>query len=754
MRAAGIFATKGALRARSRGELRRRRGVLVGLALMVGSVGAMRPAGAEPAQSDANAIVPPRQLAAPPVAYPEHATGDETVVLELEIDQDGNVAATRAREGAEPFASAARQGVLGWRFTPAMRGGMPVRARILVEIRFTEPRPTIPALPPSEPESATSEDDDVVDEIRVLGARRQEIGSTYVPREDARKIPGTFSDPFRVTEVMPGVAPVLSGIPYFFVRGAPPGNVGYLIDGIRVPLLFHVGAGPSILAPALVDRVDFLPSAYPARLGRYAGAIVSGETMAPSNVARGEFQARVFDSSGMIEVPFGDDRGSVLVAARYAYTQPVLDVVAPEYRLEYWDYQARFGYRFGRQDTVSVFAFGASDLLENQDLGVTLFDTQFHRIDVRWDHSSATNRTRAGVTLARDRVQVAEEGALGEGSELETEGIRLRIETQERVSESLVLRAGIEYETELVENEQNFGAVDAAFFPERVDLAGTVHMDLVARPLSFVEVVPGIRLNTGVWRDDTYFFPEPRLATRIGLGGGAAWVSTFGRVHQLPTQTVRIPGRRADTLEYSVQESWQAAQGLELVLPSSMLGKLTLFHSWIDAEQRDYSGRNYGLEVSLRRDFSERLGGFVSYTLSRTELTTGSETFQSEFDKPHLLSVAIGYDFGAGFRLGWRAYYASGQRFAVGCGASSTQLSPDPDFPCRSGRLPDFLRLDTRFEKRWTFDSGAWVTLNFEWFNATISREASEVIVLPNGSIRPGYQPALTLPSVGIEAGF
>jgi hypothetical protein len=95
-------------------------------------------------------------------------------------------------------------------------------------------------------------------------------------------------DPFRVIEVMPGVAPILSGLPYFFVRGAPPGNVGYFIDGIRVPLLFHVGAGPSVLAPALVDRVDLFASSYPVRLGRYSDAIIAGETSEPSQRARGE----------------------------------------------------------------------------------------------------------------------------------------------------------------------------------------------------------------------------------------------------------------------------------------------------------------------------------------------------------------------------------------------------------------------------------------------------------------------------------
>jgi TonB family protein len=677
------------------------------------------PAAAQPAPAGEE-VVAPRQTYAPSVPYPQGATGDEQVVLELEIGQDGTVTRVTVRAGREPFLTAAQTGVQSWRFEPATRGGIAVRARILVEIQFNE--------------------------------RRQELGSTFIPREDARRIPGTFADPFRVTEVMPGVAPILSGVPYFFVRGAPPGDVGYLIDGIRVPLLFHVGAGASVIAPALVERVDFLPSAYPARLGRYAGAIVAGETTALSPVARGEFQARVFDSSAMLEVPFAGGKGSVMAAGRYSYMEPVLSLVADQYKLDYWDYQARAGYSWNGSDAISVFAFGASDRLEDKDLGAVLFDTEFHRVDLRWDHATRTNRTRAGLTFATDRAALTERDTGDAGSQLQTRGLRLRIETQEALTQGLILRTGMEYEAERVSNERDYAAAENTVFPRRVDLSGTLFLDFVAQPLRGVELVPGMRVDTGVWRNDSYFFPEPRLGSRVRLWSGAAWVATFGRVHQLPTQSVRIPGIVATTLESSVQEAWQAAQGLEFVLPSSMLGKVTVFHSWIDAEQRSFSGRNYGVEAFLRRDFSERLGGFLAYTLSRTELTTGRETFPSEFDRPHLVSASLGYDFGAGIRVGVRTYYASGQRFFFGCGPSGASVDA-PGF-CRRGRLPDFFRLDTRLEKRWTFSSGSWIGVNFEWFNATVSKEAYDVEVADNGTLRPRYQPALTIPSVGLEAGF
>ncbi len=75
-------------------------------------------------------------------------------------------------------------------------------------------------------------------------------------RADVRQMPGAFGDPFRAIEVLPGVTPIVSGLPYFFVRGAPPGNVGYFFDQVNIPLLFHGAAGPGVIHPAFIESVN------------------------------------------------------------------------------------------------------------------------------------------------------------------------------------------------------------------------------------------------------------------------------------------------------------------------------------------------------------------------------------------------------------------------------------------------------------------------------------------------------------------
>jgi len=57
-------------------------------------------------------------------------------------------------------------------------------------------------------------------------------------------------------------------LPYCYVRGAPPSSVGYFVDGVRIPYLYHFALGPSVLNPALVEQIELYPGGYPAAATR------------------------------------------------------------------------------------------------------------------------------------------------------------------------------------------------------------------------------------------------------------------------------------------------------------------------------------------------------------------------------------------------------------------------------------------------------------------------------------------------------
>jgi TonB family protein len=753
-----------------------RRGVggwLVGVACLLGAASAFA----------ADPIIKPRLLESVEATYPAGAHGDAEVELAVLIGEDGRVTELSVRSGAPPFADAARAAVASWKFAPAMRDNVPVKSRVLLKVSFVapplasqpEPSPKLgsePVSSASRPAPGTPGPSTVAPaaapavQITVEGERAEDLAAIHIPRGDTRLIPGAFADPFRVVEILPGVAPILSGLPYFFVRGAPPGDVGYFIDGIRVPLLFHVGAGPSVIAPALVDSVELVPSAYPARFGRFAGGVMAGETAAPSTVGRAEAQARVFDAGAMVEQPFANGRGSALVAGRYSYTQALLAAVAPQYDLGYWDYQARLAYNTSSKNRFTLFGFGAFDHLGNHELHQTLFDVQFHRLDLRWDHNSETTRARLALTLGADNRLNSDEGDPAPNGISKTKQIGLRFEAAQRLSSQAELRFGADGNFERYRPELEQLPRGAVIYAARTDENLGLWSELSLKPRRGFEIVPGFRLDASRSRGQGYVFPEPRLSTRVRVLPKLAWLGGFGFAHQLPTYRVYVPGAQVGGLELGVQRAYQATQGFEVALPEAMYGRVTVFHSWLETKELELTGRNYGLELFLRRDFAQRLGGFLSYTLSRTERSAGPSTFLSGFDRPHVVSAVLGYDLGRGYRVGGRAYYASGRHYTIACPTADCAAA-DPTLPAvpirpshpggyvYEGRVNGFFRLDVRFEKRWRFTSGSFIAATFEWFNALVASETMDKYWdAAQGGIRTQTRSPLTLPSIGIEAGY
>src|SRR5262249_50512822 len=155
----------------------------------------------------------------------------------------------------------------------------------------------------------------------------------------------------------------------------------------------------------------------------------------------GEAQARVFDAGGMVEQPFAGGKGSVLVGGRYGYTGALLSLVAPDYSLKYWDYQARAAYRVSDQDRLSIFSFGAYDFLRNETIGRTLFNVEFHRLDLRWDHETEGGRVRLAATLASDKTLDAVEDGGDPGSGTRSRGARVRFEIDQRIANGVRARA-------------------------------------------------------------------------------------------------------------------------------------------------------------------------------------------------------------------------------------------------------------------------------------------------------------------------
>lgn len=760
------------------------------------------------------------------VPYPPGAVGDATVVLELIVEKDGSVSRATVLEGSEPFAEHARAAVLAWRFVPARRGDVAVAARIRAQVVFhreeragpvAAPTPTPAIAPSAQPVAPVAPERPV--EIVVSGVRR-EVGQTTLSTEEVRELPGAFGDAFRAIDVLPGVTPVVSGIPYFYVRGAPPNNNGYYVDGVKIPVLFHLGIGQGVIHPGLLERLEFFPSAAPARYGGSSGAIILGQTREPADKFHGEANLRLVDAGALLETPFAEGRGSALVAGRYGYPGPILGAVSPDIQLGYWDYQARTTWKLNPADTLGLFAFGSHDYLAirspsqdpNRNALSEEIKTDFHRLDLRYDHATEGGRLRLAATGGYDSQGSAP-------TYVTNHSVGLRFELDQELATAVRVRAGAEGRLDAYRMRTASGpgepVVPSSANPPPTNLYSAVHADVVLRLAPRVELVPGVRAelfassrpreapSTGRAKTVVPAI-SPRLSSRITLAQGLAWLSSFGLSHQYPSLRVgevpapflTVPGFPFGVRR--LQTAAQSSSGFEVGLPAEITATATGFYTrftgltdltascfqdegevtiggplqpgeqvppYVCPNNQPVTGRAYGLELLVRTPVSKALSGWLSYTLSRStrEAHFASrdggdtvETVPSEFDRTHVFNASLSYDLGRRWRAGGRILVYTGTPYSALDG-------PWPVPPFNAYRNPAFYRVDFRLEKRWRLGQTGSIAWVLEGQNVTLSKEVTGVgmdcegMGTPQGGTTTCEQATvgpITIPSVGVEVFF
>lgn len=696
--------------------------------------------------------------------------GAAEVVLSLVINEEGQVTSVKLVSGSEPFSEAALRAAPNWKFAPALRDEEPVTSEIhfLVVFEPKEEPEELSEEAPAEGETDSGNEEasppnravsqasgQALEEVVVYG-KSPDPGTTELSRAEVRNLAGAFDDPLRSIEVMPGVTPIASGLPLFFVRGAPPGNVGFYIDGIRVPLLYHAFLGPSVIHPAFIRQVSLNAGPMPARFGRIAGGAVEAELAEPEGAKRAEASIRLIDAGAFAEAPINQGRGYALLGGRYSYTALLISAFSPGQRLDYWDYQALVGHSIGRNDEISLFGFGAFDYVGAN--GEVLGGTEFHRADLRWDHRfSKDTEFRIAVTYGRDRTR-SDSGFLANS----LVGSRLDFEHREN---QVVFRSGADVWVERYSMEVIAAIAEPEtyfeLFPERTDANGGAWMDFVLFPKGRVQVIPGVRADVFSSLGTQLYSVDPRLFARYHLTKKLRAIHGIGVAHQSPNFVPSVPGAQVAGLDGGLQRSLHASTKYEADLPWNVTGSVAFYLNGSEeltdpiglsqtlaidekSAQNRAQGRSMGMEIYLKRPLTRNLGGLLSYTLSRTTRSLGPIETLPGYDRTHILNGALTYDFGHHIR--------ASARIAVASGIPGRQTTLE-GFTFDESRSFPYVRTDLKLAKRW------YVTEHFNWgvhaevLNATHSPNVSRRECTVEGCENIGTAP-ITFPSIGAEASW
>jgi TonB family protein len=624
--------------------------------------------------------------------------------------------------------------------------------------------------------------------ITVVGEqRREEVSRITLRGPELQQVPGTFGDPFRVIQALPGVASVVSLLPFPVVRGASPSSTGFEIDGTRVPLLFHLLSGPSVIHPEFIDEIQFYPGGAPAPYGGYTAGIIDGLTRrANKDEHLIDVDLNLLQVGGLVREPVTKDI-SVTAAARYGFPGFLLSLATNQASLSYWDYQLRVDggtkangwtlFSYGARDELDTIAPNADPNAANPPLAPQLI-LGFHRLDLRYHRTFGKLDTTARIVGGYDRTESM-------GTDFTIWSADPELKGRLEVDKTLALQAGITGDLRLLRPGANTNAAAGSLAAITSSLSssqtGSVYFEGIWRPSPLWLIRPGVRGD--IYHDDTATKPafDPRLTVRYKLGerdlpdvapgsdDAAVWLKgSTGLYHQPPRFVVPLPGLDMMPLKYGLLEAWQSSLGAEVplgarftlsteafynymnptifdlstnaatigtganstLIPTSIINMPDPGQMYIDRLTTPQTGRAYGLEFLLRRQAQNGVFGWISYTLSRSERDRNGVVAPYDYDRTHLLNLVVGVPLRRNWDLGLRAQYESGEP------ATTT-------YGYNTARADGYVRFDVRVDKRAVYRS--WL-LDFYV-------DITNVALMPE-EITPGQTIRYVLPTVGFRGRF
>ena len=648
------------------------------------------------ALADPPALEAPRLLEPLSVAWPDAgdpARGEVIVVVELLVGHDGSVREVVPVSGDEPYLGAVVAAARTLRLAPATEGGAAVEAWVPLTVTLVPPAPPVvvaPVAPAAAPEG-------IVGTYRV---GREEVGRRTLDAAALQATPGSLGDPLRALTSLPGTTrpPLESG--WLLVRGGEPTHTAVLVDGVRVPLIYHLGGFTSILHPALVDRVDFLPGGGGVRYGQTLAGTVDVVTRraGPAPEVRGG--ANLVFAGAYASAPLGPVRASA--AVRRSYLDAVLAPLLPEGSAgavpRFWDWQAR-----AEAGPVLVLGLGASDAIDLplvEGTGALRVDTQ--RVHARVVVPVGVRELRIEPAVAWESLTLdVQDGTLFIGRERLGGAVRVELPDSGRN----VVDGNVGVDLDLAATRVRYDEV------ERRAPAGTpaVYADL--RLGKAAQLILGARVDTlGVAGQPVRAGFGPRLAGRLPFGSGAGVELEASGRYAAPAWELVLARPEGAALE--LDQAWGGSVGTWWAM-GPVRARMEAYgrHLPVLAElEADGSldqgeGLAYGAELSGelhqgRWDAQAR----VAWGVSGHREDPDEDWVPSDYDQPLSLGMAGRVDLGRGWSLGARFRYGSGypagsDTLEVVDALTATRVAVTPV----EGRVEPFHALDLKVARRFSF---------------------------------------------------
>lgn len=607
----------------------------------------------------------------------------------------------------------------------------------------------------------------VADEAERNKVQSVEMSTARLDIKTIAKMPAFLGEPDIVKSLLtqPGVTTVGEGASGFNVRGGSVGQNMLLLDEAPVYNSSHMLGLFSSFNPDAVKDVKLYKGGIPARYGGRLSSLLDIR-MKEGNNKKFEAQGGVGTvfSRLALESPIVKGKGSFLVAARRSYIDVLAAPLLDDVKLNFYDLTAKVNYNISERDRLYLSGYLGRDNFEfdagqgpswgNQTGTLRwnrifnsrlfgnfsaiyskydyelLFGTAAEGDQFRWKskilnyifkpeftyYINANNELSFGGEVNRNIFNPSTTSGINDGVPFENASKdRNVLETVLFASNSLKVSESISIEYGLrLSNFRLIGKGEA---------------------YTFYDTVPGqrkrlkevIEYDAGETIED-YTNLEPRFSIRYQLSEDAAVKASYNRTVQylhlisnsVSTNPLDIWYPSTNNLKPQTGDQWvlgyfrnfesneweasveayyrKTANQLDYINGADLL-----LNTYLEADLLAGDGRAYGLEFYVARK-TGRLNGWVSYTLSRSELKVEGinnfEWYPSLFDRTHNLTISAFYEFNKRWSVSSNFTYSTGvpttapseKYYSYSLGMSVPYVAARNDY-----RLRDYHRLDVAF---------------------------------------------------------
>jgi TonB family protein len=646
--------------------------------------------------------------------------------------------------------------------------------------------------------------------VGVYQRNKEEVTRRTLSVETVRRVPGTFGDPVRVIQSLPGSARSPFGTGLLVIRGADPLDSAVYIDGIRVPIIYHLAGYESVINADLVESVDYLPGGYGVEYGRSLGGVVNiNSKHSFPETPQLTWGSDLLDSEFLVQGRLGaEKKWGFAAAARRSY----IDLFIPYFTKDsgyfveprWYDYQLKLDRLDLGKGRFNFFLFGFEDVL---GVGTPGDVAQGSDRDAQGDIQSRYSTHRVIVQWARplgDRLLWSVVPSFGVdvssfdlGGDIRAEEtqylLELRSELEWSPTDALTLRPGIDaiggtfaFEVLFPFSPDSMADYDPigerepwSFADDGWAFGPDLYLDAEIRPLEDRDrllLVPGLRLDYTRLEDSGFkgFSFDPRFAARYRPFASNLLKASVGLYRQPPQPFQMYSPMGEVHLDY--ESAISSTLGFEQKVGDAWDLDAEVFYKrlydLIDTND-DFSGledspfvnsaigRVAGLEIMIKRQPVDNLFGWISYTLSKSERNyhpdEGGQWYPYELDQTHILVAVAGYRLPYDFEVSTRLQYTTGNPNTPYQGGV---YDVDQDFyygyrsaAYNSERLPAYFATDLRFEKLFTFKS--WQLSTYVDFLNVVRGMNPEFEVYNYDYTESAYVRGLPfIPNPGLEAVF